>query len=246
MTLVDAHVHLPEVPSVKAMVEGMRGICMFSCTVNLGQVETNLRLSEDSKGLVRCFVGVHPSEVTDDLPGEHLSRFMERADGLGEIGLDPKYSESGKGSRQMKAFLDQLSLAERYGKPVQIHSRGSEGACLEVLGTFRLRSVLMHWFEGDEESATQLAISRGYYFSLGPALLYSKKIRRLAQRVPQDRLLTESDGPVPFNALGGASGPNLIASVVFKLGEVRLFSFEEAERVVEENSRSFLGAERLI
>jgi TatD DNase family protein len=245
MALVDAHLHLPEYGDAIGVVDRAPGVCLFSCTVKPAQAEVNLKLRDERPGLVRCFLGVHPSDVTDALPSEQLSRFVSGCDGVGEIGLDPKYSEVGRESLQMKAFLDQLSLAERLGKPVQVHSRGSEKACLEVLGTFRLRSVLMHWFEGEEEQL-QLASSRGYYFSFGPALLYSKKIRRIAERVSAERLLTESDGPVAFNALGGASGPNLIASVLFRLGEVRGLSFEDVERTVEENARRYLGAERLI
>lgn len=242
---VDAHLHLPEYSDAMESIGRTPNLCLFSCTVNLTQAETNIRLREQGYGFVKCFLGVHPSDVTDVLPSEHLSVLMDRCDGIGEIGLDPKYSEAGRDSKQMKAFLDQLSLAERFGKPVQVHSRGNEKACLEILTTFNLRAVLMHWFEGDEEYV-RLAASRGYYFSFGPALLYSKKLRHNSEIIPKDRLLTESDAPVPYNALGGASGPNLIASVLFQLGEIRGISFDDAEQTVYENARRYLGAERLI
>jgi TatD DNase family protein len=139
----------------------------------------------------------------------------------------------------MKAFLDQLAIAEKLGKPLEVHSRGSEKACVAALTTFRLRSVLMHWFEG-EDSLREVA-SRGYLVSVGPAILYSKKIRRIAASVPGDSVLTESDGPVAYNALGGRSGPSLIPSVLFGLAETRGVSFEEQGREVESNLRRFLS-----
>jgi len=245
MPLIDAHVHLPDYADPLKTISGFQGMCLFSCTVRAAQAESNLRLQQKANGSVKCFFGVHPSDVSEELPSAQLSSLVSGCDGIGEVGLDPKYSDAGPRSMQMSAFLDQLAMAETLGKPVQIHSRGAEQICLDSLSTFRLPSVLMHWFEG-EERPLELAVSRGYYFSFGPALLYSKKMMRIAERVPRERLLTESDGPVPFNPLGGASGPNLIASVLFRLAELRGLSFEEAERLVDTNARAYLGAERLI
>jgi TatD DNase family protein len=187
---------------------------------------------------------VHPSEVTAERPSSALAPFLEDCDGIGEIGLDEKYSSTGDGSAQMESFLDQLRIAERLGKPVEVHSRGSEVRCLEVLGTFNLSRVLMHWFEGEPQLPE--VVSRGYFVSVGPALLYSKKMRRIARSLPPDRILTESDGPVSFGPLGGASGPSLIPSVVFGLAEIRGQGFDDVERQVEENAKRFLGVERLI
>ena len=247
MRLVDAHMHLPEYGDPSAVVRSAqtRSMELLSCTVNQTQAALNASLKAQNPETVHCFLGVHPSDVPagvapgpDDLFGE----LMRRCDGLGEIGLDPKYSPIGTESAQMRWFVSQLGAAEKLGKPVQVHSRGSENECLEILGTFRLRSVMMHWFEGQEEGAVRDVVSRGYYVSFGPAILYSKKIRRLAERVPQERLLTESDGPVPFKALGGASGPDVVASVLFGLAELRGRGFAEMGTRVEENSRAYLAA----
>jgi TatD DNase family protein len=241
MALVDSHIHLPEygsAPEGPLELARARSMCLISCTVNASQAPENLRLRSENPLIVRSFVGVHPSDVTASLPSAGLAQFLAQCDGIGEIGLDEKYSPTSEGSAQMEAFLDQLRVAEALGKPVQIHSRGSEKRCLEVLGTFRLRSVLMHWFEG--EALVSEAASRGYYFSLGPALLYSKKLARIARAVPAERILTESDGPVSYGPLRGASGPNLIASVLFRLAEIRGEQYEELEAAVEENVGRFL------
>lgn len=242
MALVDAHIHLPECSDPEGQVRSAmaRGFQLFSCTVNPSEADLNLKLREQARGAVRAFLGVHPSDVSEVSASDALGRLFESSDGIGEIGLDPKYSDSGPGSLQMKAFVDQLRVAERLGKPVQVHSRGSERACMDVLGTYRLRSVLLHWFEG-EETYVREAVSRGYYFSFGPALLYSKRVLRVAEAVPPDRTLTESDGPVRFGALGGAAGSDLIASVVFRLAELRGVSFAEAERTVQEVAESYVG-----
>jgi TatD DNase family protein len=241
MNLVDAHIHLPTYGGHTEVVEAAEttGTLLVSCTVNSAEAAANLRIREQHPNMVRCFLGVHPSDVSEELPSVSLGDLLSRADGIGEIGLDRKYSDTAEGSLQMKAFLDQLAIAEKLGKPVEVHSRGSERACMSALTTFRLTSVLMHWFEG-EDSLREVA-SRGYLVSVGPAILYSKKIRRIAASVPGDSLLTESDGPVAYNALGGRSGPSLIPSVLFGLAETRGVSFEEQGREVEGNLRRFLG-----
>lgn len=240
MRLVDAHIHLPAYSDPTDVIELARssGTTLISCTVNASEVERNLLLRARWPGTVSCFVGVHPSDVSSENPSERLKDIVEGCDGIGEIGLDPKYSEVSRGSMQMSAFEDQLELAERTGKPVEVHSRGAEKVCLETLGSFRLKSVLMHWFEGEQE--LQLLESSGSFVSFGPALLYSKRLRRIAAKVPADRILTETDGPVAYGPIEGRSGPVLIASVLFTLAEVEGVSFEEAARRVEENARGFL------
>jgi len=185
-------------------------------------------------------LGVHPSHVSEELPSSAIGSLLREADGIGEIGLDQKYSDASQGSLQMKAFLDQLEVAEKLGKPVEVHSRGSVSACLTALSSFGLKSVLLHWFEG-EDSLNEVS-SRGYYVSVGPAILYSKKIRRIASSVRSDALLTESDGPVEYQAIGDRSGPALIPSVLFRLAEVRGVTFEEIGREVEGNLHRFLGS----
>jgi TatD DNase family protein len=216
-------------------------MCLISCTVNAAEAPENLRVRSENPQNVRCFVGVHPSDATTgSLPSIGLAPFLAQCDGIGEIGLDEKYSPTSEGSAQTEAFLDQLRVAEELGKPVQVHSRGSEQKCMDILGTFSLKTVLMHWFEG--EALVSEAASRGYYFSLGPPLLYSKKLQRIARAVPAERLLTESDGPVSYGPLRGASGPNLIASVLFRLAEIRGERYVDLERLVEENAGRFLRA----
>jgi len=246
MTLVDAHIHLPAYggDAGPLRVALARSMCLISCTVNASEAPAGERSRLEAPRNVRSFVGVHPSDVTRELPSERLAPFLEGCDGIGEIGLDEKYSTTSDGGAQMEAFIDQLRVAERLGKPVQVHSRGSEKRCLEVLGTFNLKKVLMHWFEGEPQLPE--VIARGYFVSVGPALLYSKKIRRIARSLTPGSILTESDGPVSYGPLGGANGPNLIPSVLFGLAAIRGETYDDLERRVGENAKAFLSEERLI
>lgn len=188
--------------------------------------------------MVKAFVGVHPSDAPSAGGLDWYEGLLRRATGAGEIGLDPKYSPVGAGSAQLAAFERQLAIAEDLGKPVQVHSRGAEAECLGVLSKYGLKRVLMHWFEREDLVST--LVERRYFVSIGPAILYSKKLRRVAGALERELVLTESDGPVAFRALEGPGGPQMIPSVVFALSEVWGSGFEEAARQVESNTNNFL------
>jgi TatD DNase family protein len=241
--LWDAHVHLPAYPEPGEVVAGAsrRGMRLVSVTVSSGEAAPNLRLRDGNPSTVKCFIGVHPSEAATTPAGlEELSPLWEAADGVGEVGLDPKYSGVSAGSAQAELFKAQVEVAGRLKKPLQVHSRGAEGACLDVLEGYSLGSLLMHWFEGEE--LLQRVLSRPRTFvSFGPAILYSKKLQRMAKRCPPEAVLAESDGPVAFAALGGAGGPGLVPSVAFKLAELWGKGLDEAFLQLSLNSKSYLG-----
>jgi len=237
--LVDSHLHFDS-PDLGEILE-----LSSACEVMLMACGTDVRTSTlvleeaESHPNVRAFVGVHPSEVSPGLSLEWLPGYLERASGLGEVGLDPKYSPVGPGTAQTNAFEAQLQVALAQGKPIQVHSRNAEKECLRLLGSLDFRSVLMHWFQ-DEESIPEV-VQRGYYVSFGPSLLYSKKTQRIAAKCGPGQSLTETDSPVPYGPLGGVHGPALATSVVFKLAEVWQVSFEQARLAVAANAVRFLG-----
>jgi len=241
--LWDAHVHLPAYPEPGEVLAGARrrGIRLVSVGVSPAEAAPNLKLRDDNPGAVKCFIGVHPSEAASTPVGlDDLSPLWEAADGVGEVGLDPKYSEVSASSAQMELFKAQVEVAGRLKKPLQVHTRGAEGACLDVLEGYSLGSVLMHWFEGEELLERVLSRPRTFV-SFGPAILYSKKLLRIAKRCPPEAILAESDGPVAFAALGGAGGPGLVPSVAFRLAELWGKSLDEAFLQLSLNSKSYLG-----
>ncbi len=240
--IVDAHVHLPAYQDPESVIEAARerGIALVSLGVSVAEAKPNLSLRKKDSTL-RCFIGVHPSEAASTPPAlEGLGPLWEEADGVGEVGLDPKYSEVRAGSAQTLLFEAQVEVAERLQKPLQVHSRGAEGECLEVLEGRSLRAVLLHWFENEESVGRVLSMPRSF-ISFGPAILYSKKLTRIAQRCPPERVLVESDGPVRFSALNGAEGPGLVPSVTFKLAELWGESVEDAMERLSDNADSYFG-----
>lgn len=243
MRFVDSHLHLDgaEAGDVLALARS-NGTLLLTCGVDRRTSAAGLRLAEADPDNVKAFVGVHPSEVLTERSLGWLARALEKAAGLGEVGLDPRYSGIGARSVQLKAFESQLEAAERKGRPVQVHSRGAERECLDALAGFSLRSVLMHWLQG--EVTLPEVMERGYFVSFGPALLYSRKLQRMAAKSDPSQVLAETDSPVPYGPLGGAHGASLVPSVVFRLAEAWGVRFEEARMMTSQNAMRYLGAEK--
>jgi len=237
---VDSHLHLEESENLRQLaLADANGTLLLTCGIDRRTSLVAIGQAEAAPRTVKAFVGLHPSEVLKETSLAWFEPALARASGVGEIGLDPKYSNMDPGSSQMKAFLAQLETGQEAGKPVQVHSRNAERECLDAVEGYHPDRVLMHWFQS--EVLLQDVVERGYFVSFGPPLLYSKKLQRMALRCSHDRVLTETDSPVPFSTLGAVRGPSLIPSVVFKLSELWGERFEDTRETLAGNAGRYLG-----
>jgi TatD DNase family protein len=115
---------------------------------------------------------------------------------VGEVGLDgspewkPHWREQG---RALEQVLRWTALAG--GRVITIHSRRAATAVLDVLGRHPDAGIpVLHWFTGSK-AELERAAEMGCWFSVGPALLLSRRGRELVGAMPRDRVLTETDGP---------------------------------------------------
>ena len=237
--MVDSHLHLDATESSASLaLAAASDMYLFTCGVDRETSEFGIRLST-TENAVKAFVGVHPSEALKEGSLRWLPTALGRASGVGEIGLDPKYSAIGVGSTQRKVFLAQLEAAEKGRKPVQVHSRGAEPECLDAMEEFGLKSVLVHWFQSEE--ILPRVLKTGYFVSFGPSLLYSRRLQRMAASCDPRQVVTETDSPVSYGPLGGVHGPYLVPSVVFKLAELWGSTFEDTRMTISRNALRFLG-----
>ena len=82
---------------------------------------------------------------------------------------------------------------------MSIHSRGATKETLDELEQHAGASTpVLHWFSGTQRELRR-AIDLGCWFSVGPAMLKGEKGRKLAELMPVDRVLTETDGPFARN-----------------------------------------------
>lgn len=183
----DAHLHVAD-PRFKGISSGAR--LLFGCTSTPDEWDY---LSRMNGGYVVKFYGVHPwYHERTDIEGLEERLISDEFANVGEIGLDSKH---GSLEEQMPSFIAQLELAERYGRIANIHMVGCEEDMLRILRQHKVTCIL-HSFTGPESYIRPFA-ECGCYFSVSPRI-YRKsklKVRTLLSKIPQDRLLIETDAP---------------------------------------------------
>lgn len=191
--------------------------------------------------------GVHPHSADEFHPEtlEHIRTALthERMLAIGEIGLDYHYDFSPRGV-QRDCFDAQLALAAELHAPVIIHDREAHGDTMDLLRQYRGKlSGVMHCFSASWEIAKE-CIDLGLYVAFGGALTFKNAVNQwaIAAKLPQDRLLIETDcpymTPVPFR--GTRNDPTRIVLTLRKLAGLRETDPETlAEALFENSFRAF-------
>jgi TatD DNase family protein len=235
LRFVDAHIHLSDgdyAGCIDEIIEEARMAHVVALVSNSVDLETSigsLELADTYSGLVHVALGIQPKRVNDLTEGE-LEKTLDLISkqtmnkalvALGEIGLDSNYAKNWED--QLRVFDKMLLTAEKLGLPVIVHSRGAEAQITDMLPSYNLKRVLLHFFTGPDKALSK-AIENDYYISEGPAVAYSKTVQEIARKVPMNSLLTETDGPVRFYKRpfkGKRTTPAFIPVVVKAIADVK-------------------------
>jgi TatD DNase family protein len=246
--LYDSHIHLsdPEYQNdLDYIIKGMENMKIKACCVSMDIVTSKqtLELGKKSK-LILPFIGIHPERVNDDLElmMDLISENQQHISGIGEIGLDPTYVKSTEDNkRQIYFFETLLSLAEKYQKPVSIHSRMSLDEIFSIMTSYDTKHVLLHWFDGSKKQL-QKAMDMDFFVSYGPVLVYANDKQMLLSKTYETKILVETDGPVKFSKCFEMKSGQIgfIPSVVFCASKILGKSYDEMASLLEENSKTFL------
>ena len=253
MKLIDAHVHLSDaeyaghIDELIADAKNAGVAALVTNSMDLKTCQSDLKLAEKYSDLVYPALGIHPWNVnvlkeneleeTIDL----IQKQKSTVKAIGEIGLDYKYETVME--KQMMVFEKMLHLAESLDLPVIIHSRGTTDKIVDMLPSYRLKRVLLHWFSYPM-SALYRAVDKGYFISEGPPASYSNGIREVVEKVPLTNLLTETDGPVkywksPYN--GQLTKPSFIRNVVEAVAEIKKTQVDNVADQIAKNFEVFFN-----
>ncbi len=253
MKFVDAHVHLSDkeyagdIDEIIAEAKDSNVVALVSNSMNYETSVGSLRLAETYPRMVYAALGIHPWNVkalTEDDLQQMLGLISTQKQNkalvaIGEIGLDYKYTKIW--DKQLMLFDNMLKLAENLDLPVIIHSRGTTAQIVEMLPSYNLRKVLLHWFSRPVSALTK-AVKRGYYITEGAPTAYSNGIRDVVRRTPLTNLLTETDGPVRFYKSpfkGKRTTPAFIPTVVKAIAEVKSMNVEDVAAQIIKNFEDF-------
>jgi TatD DNase family protein len=223
-------------------------------TVGLGEESNPVALaSAERNEEVYAAVGRHPNDAEgfDDEAAAEIARLgaHEEVRAIGETGLD-FYRDSAAPDAQRRAFAAQIEIAAELDLPLVIHARDAEGegaATEEIFETLDRRAegatVILHCFSAPSRVGD--AAERGWYCSFAGNVTYpsAKDLRFAAAKVPEDRILVETDAPYlsPQPMRGKRNQPANVVATAREIAAVRGVSYEELERTVEANAAALFG-----
>lgn len=221
----DFHCHLDLYPDPPALIEGcrMERIVTLAVTTTPKAWRQNVKWAAGNP-FVHPAVGLHPELVGErfsELP--LLEAHIAESRLIGELGLDGSPQHRNSFAQQKEVLSRALSVAQSMGgRVVSLHSRRAEEETIEIIQKCTTRErvlCVLHWYSGSVKAA-QRAAEGGCYFSINQRMLESDRGRALVNALPDERLLTETDGP--FNVISDRkSVPSDVISTMKRLAELR-------------------------
>jgi TatD DNase family protein len=258
MKFVDAHIHLADKgyeKNVDSIVKEAKNVGVNALVANATDLESShksIELAEKYPDHVYATVGIHPWNTKQLKPNETQDATelifknkenRQKVVAVGEIGLDSSYSGTGEPTEiQKQVFHEMLKVAEKTSLPVVIHSRGCTSQIVDMLPSYQLGKVLLHWFS-QPHSLIETIVDRGYYITEGPPVLYSGGMQEIIRQIPLTNLMTETDGPVRFRGpfKGKTTTPAFIPTVVDAVAELKNLKKSEVSEQIFQNFVDFFG-----
>lgn len=240
--MIDAHCHLDAYPDpYQTTLAADRARVLTIAVTNLPSAFEAAYPHIRGLRHIRLAVGLHP--LFADRHPEERRRFtaaLSRTSYVGEVGLD--FSREGLPTRdlQLESFRFVLESVRRQPKFVSLHSRRAEGAVLDLLEELGVGPVVFHWYTGSLAHLDRL-LALGHLCSVNTAMLRSNRGRAVIERLPPDRVLTESDGP--FVSMSDRPAvPTDVAEVETYLARQWERDLAEVRRQLQRNLRAAIPA----
>jgi TatD DNase family protein len=237
--LVDSHCHL-NFPELSENIDAIRqsmtdaqvghALCV---SVTLDKFPEVLDLAAQFDNFYAS-VGVHPDyEDIQEPTVEQLVNLSKHPKivAIGETGLD-YFRLTGDLEWQRERFRTHIRAAILANKPLIIHTRSAAEDTLRIMQEEGANQVggVMHCFTENLEVALA-AIEMGFYISFSGIVTFKNaaQIKSVAQAIPLNRLLVETDSPylapIPFR--GKTNQPAYVKYVAQEIANLRGISLDE-------------------
>jgi TatD DNase family protein len=247
--LVDSHCHL-DFPDFAGELDAVVTRAQAAGIARIVTISTRVKRHAEVLAIaerfadVYCSVGTHPHHAHEELDiavDELIGRTRHsKVVALGEAGLDYHYDSSPRAAQE-QGLRNHISAARATGLPLVIHSRDADEDMARILeqetgkGAF---PAVLHCFTGGRDLA-QRAIALGLFISFTGIVTFKKSddLRAIAQSLPADRILLETDAPylAPGRYRGKRNEPAYVVETAKVLAETRAVSPEEIARQTSEN-----------
>lgn len=241
--VIDTHCHISknDYNNIDEVINNMESNIMITSGVDL---ETSLEVMELCNKYDNIYgaIGIHPSEIHkyDDEALKIIEEniMKDKIVAIGEIGLDYHYGKENK-AKQIEIFEKQITLAQKYNKPIIVHSRDAANDTLNILKKYNNIKIVMHCFSYSIEVAKEL-IKMGAKLGIGGVLTFnnSTKLKNVVSEIDLDNILLETDSPylAPVPLRGSKNEPINIKYVVKEIAKIKGISEIEVENITTLNA----------
>jgi TatD DNase family protein len=247
MSFVDSHCHInfpdlvANISDVLAQMRQNEVVSALCVSVNLADFPQVLALAEQYPHIFAS-VGVHPDYEGVEEPD--VARLIGLAQhpkviAIGETGLD-YFRLKGDLEWQRARFRNHIRAARESGKPLIIHTREAGADTLRIMAEENAAeaSGVMHCFTETWEVA-EAALAMGFYISFSGIVTFknAKQLKEVAQRVPLECMLIETDAPylAPVPHRGKLNQPAYVKHVAEEIALLRGIGVDEVGRYTTEN-----------
>lgn len=253
--MIDSHCHLnhehfyknANVYIEKAMVKGVTAFLVVGYDLESSRKALELARRYPN---VYAAVGIHPTDIkkrgSTDLKQIEEMLADAKVVAYGEIGLDYHWDKtSDEQVLQREYFIKQIEIANRYNKPVIIHTRDAAFDTQKILTSNPAKKGgIMHCYSGSVEMV-ETYIQLGFYIALGGPVTFlnAKTPKDVASSVPLNRLLIETDSPylAPHPLRGQQNEPSNLPLILAEIASLRGVSPSVIDEATTANFRRLFG-----
>ncbi|MFL5266731.1 MAG: TatD family hydrolase [Stellaceae bacterium] len=246
--LIDSHCHL-DFPDFADELDAVVARAQAAGIARIVTISTRVKRHAEVLGIaerfpdVYCSLGTHPHYAHEELDigvDELIDRTRHpKVVAIGEAGLDYHYERSPHAAQE-QGFRNHIAVARATGLPLIIHSREADEDMARILEEETGRGAfpaVLHCFTGGHDLARR-AIALGLFVSFTGIITFkgSDELRAIAQSLPADRILIETDAPylAPGRYRGKRNEPAYVVETAKVLAEVRGVSPEMIARQTSE------------
>jgi TatD DNase family protein len=246
---IDSHCHL----NYKGLIEDQANVIerahaagvstMLNISTRESEWDDVIATAEKAEN-IWATIGIHPHEADGHAQIDTAKLVAKAAHrkviGIGETGLDYYYDKSDR-DQQRRSFRAHIVAARETGLPLIVHTRDAEDDTAEILademgkGAF---SGVIHCFTASQDFAEK-ALALGLYISISGIVTFknAKDLQDSATRVPEDRLLIETDSPflAPVPHRGKSCEPAYVADTARFLSHLRGVSVDHLAQTTSQN-----------
>ncbi len=244
--MIDTHCHLSkeDYDNLEEVISHMENNTMIVSTASPSDIKEVIELCEKYNNIYGT-IGIHP-EFADTYTKNDIQKVEKylshpKIVGLGEIGLDYHYTKENK-DKQQELFILQINMANKYHKPIVIHSRDALEDTYNILDKYKDKVLkgVMHCYSGDVDDARKI-INLNMYLGIGGVLTFKNenRLKEVVKSLDTKYFVLETDSPylTPEPLRGKKNEPVNIKYVAAKIADLKEEKIGKILEITTDNAK---------